>query len=734
MTFTGSRRQPQAVLAAIACTSLFALAACGGSSSPPPASTPTQVPTATSAPTAAPTPGMAGAGLNTRLETAVLNSANTVVVTFTATDADGVPIQPVLTSGQTEQQVRVRFTVAHLEQYSGGGDLPNSFYKYVNDVNEVLPAYDTKGTISTLDASTGLYQFTFSKPLPASYVTSETLSVGMQANRTYQGTAYRWNQVFDFVPAGGSPTIWEDTTTAQCNQCHNPLIAHGSRYEVRLCKLCHTNAAMAAPDEPIDFRLMIHKIHAGVELPSIIAGPPGSKYAIGNAVFAEKQEDGSIDGVAFPRTLNSCTYCHANAPTADYYKEKPATHACATCHDDVNPSLETTDAGPPGTKHFQEKGYPDGQCYSCHAAVQGKEFDITVPGAHVIPEQSTQLQGVHFEITDVANHLAGENPEISFKITRSDGSAYTDLSVFNRIGFALAGPTTDYEVVLTPTAVGGGSSGTLTGPDEEGVFTYTPAAPIPANATGTWSVGAEARQEVHLQTPPESSPKVVEEAAIPNPVVDFVVDDSMPTARRAVVDQQNCATCHGQFSVDFSIHGELRNTIEYCVLCHNPNNSDFARRKNDPVAVAMESQDATIDFKVLIHKIHRGEQLEQQPYIVYGFGLPPQNYTKIDFGKVLFPGNLQDCRTCHLPNTYLIPPYPGTALPTEQSHVQQVDSAVVKVVDGHVQPITSVCLACHDGDDAIAHAATNTAPNGQEACAVCHEEGRIAAVSVVHTP
>jgi OmcA/MtrC family decaheme c-type cytochrome len=227
---------------------------------------------------------------------------------------------------------------------------------------------------------------------------------------------------------------------------------------------------------------------------------------------------------------------------------------------------------------------------------------------------------------------------------------------------------------------------------------------------------------------------VLNEAAIPNPVVTFVVDDSTAEVRRAVVDQQNCASCHGQFSVDFSIHGNLRNNTEYCVLCHNPNNSDFARRRNDPEAVAMQSRDATIDFKVLIHKIHRGENLEQQPYIVYGFGAPPQNFTKIDFGEVLFPGNLQDCQTCHLPRTYLLPPYPGTALPTEVSHVQQDGSTVIKVVDGHIGPITSVCTACHDADDAFAHAATNTAPNGAEACGVCHEEGRIAAVSVVHTP
>ena len=101
-------------------------------------------------------------------------------------------------------------------------------------------------------------------------------------------------------------------------------------------------------------------------------------------------------------------------------------------------------------------------------------------------------------------------------------------------------------------------------------------------------------------------PKTVEEAAV-NPVVTFTVDDSTAMMRRVVVDDQNCATCHGEFSKDFSIHGNLRNQTEYCVICHNPNQSDDARRKLDPAAVAAASPVTSIDFKVMIHKIHSGE-------------------------------------------------------------------------------------------------------------------------------
>jgi OmcA/MtrC family decaheme c-type cytochrome len=677
---------------------------------------------------------VAGAGLSVEILGAAV-SEGLIEVTFRITDDAGNPVTPVLPGTQNPQQARVRFTSAHIEEFSGGGDLGTTFLRYVNDVNRTRPGYDGRGTLGPLDASDGLYLFRFSVPLAEAYDPSETYTIGLQANRSFGGESFAVNEVFDFVPAGGEPILWSDTATAQCNNCHNPLVAHGSRFEVRLCKTCHTAEAVDELGRSIDLRVMAHKIHAGVDLPSVADGPPGSEYAIYSSfadedeVFARKNEDGSVTGVVFPRTLNNCTACHANAPTAEFYRTKPAAAVCASCHDDVNPGLEPTDAGPPGTNHFQVRGFPDGQCGVCHEAEQQREFDVTVPGAHVVPARSTQLGGVNFEFVGIEDHQAGETPTIQFRISENDGTPITDLSPFNRVAFTIAGPTSDYDQVLTPVAAGGGATGMLVGPDSEGIFAYTLAAPLPADAVGTWAIGAEARRMVNLETTPEVSPKSVQEAAV-NPVVTFTVDDSMAEMRRVVVEDQRCQSCHGEFSVDFSIHGNLRNQAEYCILCHNPNASDFGRRRNDPAAVAEASEVATIDFKVLIHKIHRGEELEQQPYLVYGFGAPPANFTAHDFGRVLFPGNLADCQTCHAPSTYLLPPFPGTALPTQVAHIDPETQGLI--VDGHVGPISAVCTSCHDSDAAATHVETQTGGDGAEACAVCHAEGRIAPVSASH--
>ncbi len=708
---------------ALAWSGCFALlglvAACGGGGSSD--AQPTHTPSAS--PTPLPTQ-VAGPGLVSDIVAASV-AAGEVSVTFTVADSGGIPLTATTSSAQNDQQARVRFAIARLEEYAGGGDLGTTFFRYVNEVDATRPAYDSGGSLNVVDAASGTYRYTFATHLPAGYDPTLTQAIAIQVDRNFGEQTYGVNPVFDVVPDGGTPTVRADTTTAQCNSCHAPLRAHGNRREVRLCTLCHTEAAVDEQGESIDFRHMIHKIHAGVDLHLVNAGPPGTTYEIDGTVFAEKQDDGSVTGVAFPRAIEECLTCHAEGPTAEFYRTKPSAPACATCHDDVNPSLATTDAGPPGTNH-PPGAYADGQCSACHAATQNQEFDISVPGAHVVPAKSAQLAGLNVTISAVSSHAPGQRPTITFTVSDDDGTPLRDLSALSSLAFNYAGPTTDYVTQLNGNPLGSSPSGTLVGPDAAGVFQFTPNAALPVDATGTWSLGAEARRTVQLTSQVSAT-----EAAV-NPLVTFTVDDSAPLVRRTVVDNQLCGSCHGELSKDFSVHGGSRNQTDYCVLCHNSQQSDAGRRSRDPAEVAAGASNETIDFKVLIHKLHRGADLEQQPNLVYGFGPNPPGYSIHEFSDLLFPGDLRICASCHVDDSELIPPYPGTALPTLRTQLDPESGAAVPADPPQTAPITAVCTACHDSDAAIAHAQTQTAPDGAEACAVCHAEGRDVAVSSAH--
>jgi OmcA/MtrC family decaheme c-type cytochrome len=349
-----------------------------------------------------------------------------------------------------------------------------------------------------------------------------------------------------------------------------------------------------------------------------------------------------------------------------------------------------------------------------------------VPGAHVIPARSAELAGLVASIVSVQG-APGGTITLEMRVTNGDGSLVTSLTGYT-IVFTTSGPTTDFGGTTPPfvraTMLGGGFTGTLTGPNGSGNFDYTSTVTLPAAASGTWRIGLEVRRPITL-----SGGQAVTEFA-QNPVALFSVDGSEIEDRRVVVAQENCSTCHGTFSVDFSIHGGSRNQVDYCVVCHNPSVTDFDRRRR-ATGVGADPVTETITLKHLIHKIHRGEELEKHPYIVYGFGAAPVNFTPHDFSEVLFPGDLRDCDTCHTGGSQLLPLATGL-LPTLESVVDESGGPAVELATGTIPPIQDACLSCHDADDAAAHAETNTTGAGAEACNVCHAEGSFVAVSEVH--
>jgi len=206
-------------------------------------------------------------------------------------------------------------------------------------------------------------------------------------------------------------------------------------------------------------------------------------------------------------------------------------------------------------------------------------------------------------------------------------------------------------------------------------------------------------------------------------VLDFSVDGTPVVPRRTVVSTANCSNCHGTFSKDFSVHSNLRNEVEYCVLCHNVSETDFPVRSLFPGA---DPNDEPIDFKHMIHRIHTGVEQASQPYIIYGFDNRP-----VDFSDIEYPGDRRNCAACHVNDSQLLP-LPAGVLPTPLTKVDTSKSPAVETMTGSIPPIQDACLSCHDAADVAGHAQLNTTAGGVETCGVCHGEGAAFAVSAVH--
>src|SRR5437762_2850789 len=90
------------------------------------------------------------------------------------------------------------------------------------------PGYDSGGSLATVDATRGIYTYTFATALPPGFPATTTHTVGGQVERTLETQKLYANPLFDFVPASGAVTLARElATTAQCNGCHAPLAFHG---------------------------------------------------------------------------------------------------------------------------------------------------------------------------------------------------------------------------------------------------------------------------------------------------------------------------------------------------------------------------------------------------------------------------------------------------------------------------------------------------------------------------
>jgi len=677
--------------------------------------------------------------LNVEILDASVTSERQVKTTFRLVDENGDP----LTMADLDQ---INFVIASIVD---SGQYNDYITREVDGAIQATSERD--GTFEEL--GDGVVMYTFEIILPEDYNARQTHTVAIYARRVVDSLEWISNATFDFVPSGGPVNrIRNIVVTEACNSCHDPLALHGGiRRATGVCITCHTSKIINPetgqtvdqidPDSGnnIGFNIMIHKIHMGELLPSVEAGNP---YFITG--FMGSVHDYSE--VVFPQNNKNCTKCHTDQAIQDTaWKDNPTRATCGSCHDDVDFAT--------GTNHPTVQ-LNDNNCSGCHIPQSNTDFDISVTGSHVPLLRAQSLPGVNFEISDVRSAETdspqvrpGEHAKVTFSIKTDAGDVITPEEM-NSASLVISGPTTDYFIqnYEGSGAIPGedyflreADLTTAEGPDAEGNFVYTFSGMIPNNGSGTYAVGIEGRITREVGGNNLILFEEVNEAG-QNVVRYFGVTDTVPVPRRMVVDNttedQFCNACHGTFSKDFSIHGNLRNNTEYCVMCHNPSADDIEVR---PVPEGETAVTASIDFKEMIHMIHTGEELTNKPYIIFGF-----MGSEHIFSNVLYPGNRSDCAACHLPDTNLLDPGTGVLGPGIQAsffrEFEKVDGENVVLATFSTEPVIDACVSCHDnmGVNAAGDALTGEGHAGgaqpESSCVGCHGVGTPLGVAEVHIP
>lgn len=546
-------------------------------------------------------------------------------------------------------------------------------------------AADTGGTFTKI--SDGVYEYRFGTKLPANYDRAATHTVAAWASRNLAefdlGTTPA-AKAFNWVPSGSAVTETRHITTNQkCNTCHGTLVAHGTRTTVELCAVCHTPQT-TDPDtgNTVDLTAMVHKIHRGSSLPSVVAGTP---YVI----IGNQQSVHDFSSVVYPADVRNCNSCHLEGAGGDQHLQNPSRRACGSCHDNVNFAT--------GQNHANLPQVSDSQCRNCHTPMGELDFDVSITGAHMVERFSKSLPGIKFSIFDVSNTAPGQRPIVTFGLTdKSDRPL--DASAMTRLALVLAGP-----------AYSSGDNGPVISEDvrratgANGRYTWQFAAALPDTAARTWTVGIEGYRNVTLLSG-TTQERVVRDAGH-NVVSNFRVTDSVVTPRRQVVANEKCNACH--YSINF--HGSNRNDVQQCVLCHNPTATDRAQRSAD------KGEPESINFKEMIHRIHRGEE-NTRDVTIYGFGGAPTN-----FNEVRYPRPKSDCGACHLNGS--------EQLPLRDNLAPTVDPRGFFNLS---PPATGACLSCHSTASAAAHADINISSRFGESCTTCHGQGADFAVDKVH--
>lgn len=684
-------------------------------------------------------------GLEVEIHDVILPADMQMEITYSIKDPAGLALTHDGIS--TPGAVDMRFTLANIPM--GEEQKIRLAYEDIDADSSRRPT----GTLTSL--GNGMYMYKFDTVLTSDPDTTHTLVLGGRRDlREFDLDRYAANDVFDLVPSGMYAAAPRDiVTTETCNRCHDPLALHGSRWlSPAACGQCHNPGLIGRDGTSKSLNIMIHNVHAELEEgfpPPLNAcetchtgGTPTENFPLvanpaavlvcdysgrgettltwnytGNVeikvrsvsnpdgkVFARGGMSGSAatgkwvaDGMVFDLydagtmelvqsvPVNATVLgCSGNAPGAPRgeagaqhtnWMDHPSRAVCGSCHSDID--FET------GVGHVVQTS--DDACGLCHQPASGVEFDASVKGAHQLLVTSAQFPGVVFEFLGIENTDPGDYPTVTFSLFSK--SALVNPATLDRLRLVITGPNEDFDYYLREDV---GENAVADGTN----WSYTFETPLPTDAAGSYTISVEGRglADINMGGEIDSERDVIQATQLA-----FAVTDDSAMARRLVVDDEKCESCH----VNLAAHGGGRTDANYCLTCHKPDLIDIA------------DVPESVNMKWMVHKIHRGADLENGYIVIRSRGT-------YDFSHVEYPGDLRNCDACHVNDSQ--------QLPLQQDLLPQITP---NFWWDPIEPVSAACLGCHDSDDAAAHAYANTTFFG-ESCATCHGEGKSAAVDKVH--
>lgn len=443
-----------------------------------------------------------------------------------------------------------------------------------------------------------------------------------------------------------------------CMNCHGTFVWRAAAHDVTHpegvgpCVVCHARTGSADARLPgLGSGLMgiVHGVHNSANMPD------------GQYTFTWTNGNKFNFSVGFPTYMTNCSVCHDSSARLAAVVNAPVSYGlCISCHDDLSQFSFPTQSHEFFTSqtacddcHYTGSGLPttvsemhngmvterngliwNGEDVSVtegqkiNMAITGASFDPAFPNSLLVTWTATQSNVA----VNPCNTSFANGPVF---MGVSTANAATGLSTSNMSIIRMYAVGNDWVIGKSSTSPGQPASVNLTMSGTPGANGYTTCSANVATTTLAKESVTATRGILGLQGKPQirytatigTAHEFIQVRA-PSPVYEFApaTGAASTTTRRAIVSTAKCLKCH---EGSLYQHGGNRvDSVELCVLCHNPASSE----KQNRVAFGVDVTEAydgkvgqTYDLRTMLHAIHSaGETGKLLVYYrsngIYAFG------------------------------------------------------------------------------------------------------------------